>query len=59
MIAKGGLIFPSDVPDVEEAARLVAFLVIGRSIRDAADPREAAARVVGEIERALKDRQAG
>jgi orotidine-5'-phosphate decarboxylase len=35
------------------------YIVVGRPIRDAADPREAAARIVGEIERALKEREAG
>jgi orotidine-5'-phosphate decarboxylase len=35
------------------------YIVVGRPIRDAADPRKAAARIVGGIERALKERQAG
>jgi orotidine-5'-phosphate decarboxylase len=35
------------------------YIIVGRPIRDAADPRAAAARVVGEIERALKDRLVG
>jgi len=33
------------------------YIVVGRPIRDAADPREAASRIVGEIERALKETQ--
>jgi len=33
------------------------YIVVGRPIRDATDPREAAARIVGEIEGALKERQ--
>jgi len=35
------------------------YIVVGRPIRDAADPREAAARIAGEIERGLNERQAG
>jgi orotidine-5'-phosphate decarboxylase len=33
------------------------YIVVGRPIRDAADPRDAAARIVGEIERGLKEKQ--
>jgi orotidine-5'-phosphate decarboxylase len=33
------------------------YIVVGRPIRDAADPGKAAARIVAEIERGLKDRQ--
>jgi orotidine-5'-phosphate decarboxylase len=33
------------------------YIVVGRPIRDAADPGQAAARIVAEIERGLKDRQ--
>jgi orotidine-5'-phosphate decarboxylase len=35
------------------------YIVVGRPIRDAADPRDAAARIVGEIERALREREGG
>jgi orotidine-5'-phosphate decarboxylase len=35
------------------------YIVVGRPIRDASDPVEAAVRVVAEIERGLQERQSG